>query len=88
MHGWNRAQLTKDNAMRKNIHPPYNMVEVTMTDGSTYSTRTTWGEDGGKLQLLIDPKNHPAYTGQRKVLDSEGRMEKFMKKYGQSTKTA
>ncbi len=72
--------------MRKNIHPPYNMVDVTMTDGTTYQTRTTWGEEGGKLTLLIDPKNHPAYTGQRKVLDSEGRMEKFMKKYGQTTK--
>jgi large subunit ribosomal protein L31 len=72
--------------MRKNIHPPYNMVDVVMTDGTTYKTRTTWGEEGAKLQLLIDPKNHPAYTGQRKVLDSEGRMEKFMKKYGQSSK--
>jgi large subunit ribosomal protein L31 len=74
--------------MRKNIHPPYNLVDVVMTDGTTYQTRTTWGEDGAKLQLLIDPKNHPAYTGNRKVLDSEGRMEKFMKKYGQTTKSA
>lgn len=68
--------------MKKDIHPAYHMIEVQMTDGSTYKTRTTWGEDGGRLQLVIDSKNHPAYTGERKVLDSMGRMEKFMKKYG------
>ena len=68
--------------MKANLHPPYHMVTVQMTDGSTYQTRTTWGEQDAKLQLVIDPKNHPAYTGERKVLDSMGRMEKFMKKYG------
>jgi large subunit ribosomal protein L31 len=70
--------------MRKNIHPPYHMIDVVMTDGTTYKTRTTWGEEGGRNQLVIDPKNHPAYTGNYRQLDSEGRMEKFMKKFGQS----
>lgn len=70
--------------MKKDLHPDYHPVRVVMTDGTEYFTRTTWGEDGAKLQLVIDPKNHPAYTGERKIIDSMGRMEKFRMKYGQS----
>jgi len=68
--------------MKQNLHPDYHFVNVVMTDGTQYTTRTTWGEAEGRLQLVIDSKNHPAYTGERKVLDSMGRMEKFMNKYG------
>lgn len=75
--------------MKKGIHPAYNVVKVVQTDGSEYTTRTTWGEPGARLQLLIDPKNHPAYTGERKVVDSMGRLEKFKNKYAtQGNKSA
>lgn len=74
--------------MKKGIHPQYHPIEVTMTDGTKFVTRTTWGEEGAKLNLVIDPKNHPAYTGERKVIDSMGRMEKFRMKYGQASKAA
>lgn len=70
--------------MKKDLHPEYHFVKVVMTDGTEFMTRTTWGEPDARLQLVIDPKNHPAYTGERKVLDSMGRMEKFMTKYGAS----
>ncbi|HEX2859810.1 MAG TPA: 50S ribosomal protein L31 [Alphaproteobacteria bacterium] len=68
--------------MKKDIHPAYHFVEVQMTDGTKFITRTTWGSENEKLQLVIDPKNHPAYTGERKVVDAMGRMEKFARKYG------
>ncbi len=68
--------------MKKDIHPDYHFVEVQMTDGTKYMTRTTWGAADDKLQLVIDSKNHPAYTGERKVVDALGRMEKFAKRYG------
>lgn len=71
--------------MKANLHPQYHMVTVQMTDGTTYQSRTTWGEPEAKLQLVIDPLNHPAYTGERRMIDSMGRMEKFMKKYGTGT---
>lgn len=74
--------------MKKGIHPQYHPVEVTMTDGTKFVTQTTWGESGAKLNLVIDPKNHPAYTGERKIIDSMGRMEKFRLKYGQSKAAA
>ena len=71
--------------MKKDLHPGYHFVKVVMTDGTEYMTRTTWGESNGRLQLVIDSKNHPAYTGERKILDSMGRMEKFRAKYGVKT---
>ena len=67
--------------MKKDIHPDYRFVKVVMTDGTEFVTRTT-AEVGERLQLVIDSKNHPAYTGERKILDSMGRMEKFATKYG------
>lgn len=74
--------------MKKGIHPDYHPIEVTMTDGTKFTTRTTWGAEGDKLTLVIDPKNHPAYTGERKIVDSMGRMEKFRMKYGQGKAAA
>ena len=68
--------------MKQGIHPEYHTIKVVMTDGSTYETRSTYGKEGDELKLLIDPKTHPAYTGQRRVLDQAGRMERFNQRYG------
>ncbi|MFZ2619705.1 MAG: 50S ribosomal protein L31 [Alphaproteobacteria bacterium] len=68
--------------MKQGIHPEYHTIEVQMTDGTKYQTRTTWGKEGTTMQLLIDPKNHPAYTGQRRQMDQAGRIDKFNTKYG------
>ena len=48
--------------MKKDIHPDYHMITVTMTDGTTYQTRSTYGEEGTTLTLDIDPTTHPAWT--------------------------
>ena len=40
-----------------------------MTDGTEYKTRSTYGEPGDTLRLDIDPKTHPAYTGQHRLID-------------------
>lgn len=71
--------------MQKDIHPDYHTIKVVMTDGTTFETRSTWGKEGDEMKLLIDSKSHPAYTGQRRVLDTEGRMEKFNKRYGRKS---
>ena len=41
--------------MKKDIHPDYHEITVVMTDGSTFQTRSTYGEPGGSLTLDIDP---------------------------------
>ena len=68
--------------MKSDIHPDYHFVKVVMTDGTEYTTRTTWGKDGDVLQLDIDSKVHPAWTGGTgQLLDRAGRVSKFQKKF-------
>ena len=68
--------------MKKGIHPDYHFVDVVLNDGTSYRTRTTWGEPGGKLTLDIDPSTHPAWTGgQPQLLDRGGRLSRFIKRY-------
>lgn len=70
-------------AMKQGIHPDYHMINVVMTDGSTFQTRTTWGKEGDTMNLDIDPKSHPAWTGgQQTLLDRGGRVSKFNQKFG------
>lgn len=64
--------------MKKDIHPDYHMITVAMTDGTTYQTRSTYGKEGDTLQLDIDPKTHPAWTGgDRHLVDRGGRLSRF-----------
>src|SRR5437879_12724199 len=59
--------------MKAEIHPNYHTITVVMTDGSEYQTRSTWGKEGDKLNLDIDPKSHPAWTGgSQQILDRGG----------------
>ncbi len=68
--------------MKKELHPDYHAITVQMTDGSTYETRSTYGEEGSTLVLDIDPSAHPAWTGgNQKLMDAGGRVSKFKKKY-------
>jgi large subunit ribosomal protein L31 len=67
--------------MKKDIHPDYHEITVLMTDGTEYKTRSTYGESGDTLRLDIDPKTHPAYTGQHRLIDTGGQVAKFNKRY-------
>ncbi|GAB4067158.1 50S ribosomal protein L31 [Ancylobacter sonchi] len=68
--------------MKSNIHPDYHFVKVVMTDGTEYTTRSTYGKEGDTLQLDIDPKVHPAWTGgSQQLLDRGGRVSRFQKKF-------
>ena len=67
--------------MKKDIHPDYHEITVQMTDGTTFVTRSTWGSEGDTLRLDIDPKTHPAWTGQHRLVDTGGQVAKFNKRY-------
>ena len=67
--------------MKKDIHPDYHEIEVIMTDGSTFKTRSTWGKPSDTLKLEIDPKSHPAWTGKASINDSEGQVARFEKRF-------
>ena len=77
--------------MRQGIHPEYR--EVVFKDSSsgdlflsrsTIQTKDTVEFEGKEYPLVkleISSYSHPFYTGTQRLLDTEGRVEKFMKKY-------
>lgn len=67
--------------MKNDTHPDYHEITVIMTDGTQFVTRSTYGAPGAKLHLDIDPKTHPAWTGQHRMVDRGGQLAKFNKRF-------
>ena len=67
--------------MKEGIHPKYDEVEVRCACGNTFRTRSTKSE----LHLEICAACHPFFTGRQKLIDTEGRVERFNKKFGAQT---
>ena len=67
--------------MKEGIHPNYQEVSVRCACGATFSTRSTKDE----LHLDICSSCHPFFTGRQKLIDTEGRVERFTKKFGAQT---
>ncbi len=67
--------------MRADIHPQYHEVDVRCACGATWKTHSTKKE----LHLEICSSCHPFFTGRQKLVDTEGRVERFTKKYGKVT---
>jgi large subunit ribosomal protein L31 len=81
-HGYITAALAGRKRVRKDIHPDYHEITVVMTDGSTFQTRSTYGQAGGTLTLEVDPKVHPAWTGDRsRLVERGGQVDKFNKRF-------
>ncbi len=68
--------------MKKDIHPDYHRIKVVMTDGTEYWTRSTYGNEGDTLNLDIDPRTHPAWTGgSQQFMDRGGRLSRFKNRF-------
>ncbi len=63
--------------MKEKIHPAYHDVEVHCSCGTTWKSRSTKSE----LRLEICSNCHPFFTGRTKLIDTEGRVERFQKRY-------
>lgn len=68
--------------MQYKIHPEYKEITVTCSCGNTFKTKSTAGRD---LHLEICSHCHPFYTGQQKMVDTAGRVERFRRKYGKNS---
>ena len=64
--------------MKDGIHPKYHEVEVRCACGATWKTRSTKSD----LHLEICSNCHPFFTGRQKLIVTEGRVERFTKKFG------
>jgi large subunit ribosomal protein L31 len=80
--------------MKAELHPASNPVLwvdgdhewVGFSTAKSNETRTIDGVDHFVIRLDISSFSHPFYTGQKKIVDTAGRVEKFMRRYGNQTK--
>ena len=70
--------------MKEGIHPKYHDIEARCACGATWPTRSTKPE----LHLEICNNCHPFFTGRQKLIDTEGRVERFTKRFGVQTSDA
>ena len=68
--------------MKKGIHPVYREATISCACGAKIKTRSTVGD----FKVDICSHCHPFFTGTQKILDTEGRVERFKKKYAKKTK--
>ncbi len=67
--------------MKEKIHPKYQIIKAHCACGATYEI----GSTKDSLRLDICSACHPLFTGKQKLLDTEGRVERFKKKYAKTT---
>jgi large subunit ribosomal protein L31 len=67
--------------VKPGIHPKYQEIDVRCACGNTFKTRSTKPE----LHLEICNACHPFFTGKQKLIDTEGRVERFTKRFGTQT---
>ena len=63
--------------MKASIHPTYELATVTCACGNTWTTRST------KPQIHVDicSNCHPYFTGEQRIVDTAGRVERFRRRY-------
>ena len=65
--------------MKTGIHPEYKITKVICGCGNTFETRSTSNKD---LKIDICSNCHPFYTGQQKIVDTAGRVDRFKQRFG------
>lgn len=70
--------------MKPKIHPNYDPVAIKCACGEVIETRST----RKSISVEVCSKCHPFYTGKQKIMDTEGRVDRFNRKYGKATKTS
>ncbi len=63
--------------MKDKIHPTYQMATIRCACGNEFTTRSTVGD----MRIDICSNCHPFFTGKQKLVDTAGRVDKFLKKY-------
>lgn len=64
--------------MKPNIHPEYVEATVVCACGNTFKTRSTKPH----LHVEVCSRCHPFFTGEHRIVDTAGRVERFLKRYG------
>jgi large subunit ribosomal protein L31 len=64
--------------MKSDIHPDYNTAVIICGCGNRWETRSTKSE----LHIEVCSKCHPFFTGEQRIVDTAGRVERFRRRYG------
>lgn len=70
-------------AMKKDIHPNYVAAKISCACGASFETRSSKGD----YSVDVCSMCHPYYTGKMKLVDTQGRVERFRRKYAAAAKT-
>jgi len=68
--------------MKKDLHPKYQKIKATCSCGNVIEVNSTLASD---INVEICSNCHPFYTGQQKIVDTGGRVQRFEKKFGKSS---
>ena len=68
--------------MKQGIHPEYKVINVHCACGNSFDTRATTDN----IAVEICSACHPFFTGKQNLIDTAGRIEKYMQKYNLSDK--
>lgn len=74
------ARNPKEIKMKKGIHPEYREITVTCSCGNQFTTKSVMSKDSFTIEVCS--QCHPFYTGQQKIVDTTGRVDKFNQKFG------
>lgn len=66
--------------MQANIHPSYQTITVKCSCGHEFTTGSALDSDN--LSIEVCSNCHPFYTGQQKVIDTAGRIDRYRRKFG------
>ncbi len=67
----------EERTVKANIHPVYHKVMVKCACGNEFETRST----SASVHVEVCAKCHPYFTGKQRMLDTQGRVDRFRKKY-------
>jgi large subunit ribosomal protein L31 len=70
--------------MKQGIHPEYKNAHIVCACGTQIDTRSVRGD----FHVEVCSSCHPFYTGKQKLMDTEGRVDRFRKKYAANTAKA
>ena len=71
-------QQVENTIMKPEIHPSYQEIKVVCSCGNEFTTKSTLTDE---LHIDVCSSCHPFYTGQQKIVDTAGRVDKFRRKY-------
>ncbi len=71
--------------MKADLHPVYKSISITCACGAAYDTRSTRGDS---YAVDVCSACHPFFTGKARVLDKEGRVERFTNRYKKTPKAS